>query len=75
MISENQIRDMTERFLRWKLPSDFNPDNGISAKRPNYAPTVAWEPVGTNLLTYAQAYEMICFVIGRERTEEQDDGK
>lgn len=50
---------MVDRFLSWKLPSDFNPDNGISAVRPNYAPSVQWEPVGTNLLTYTQAEAMV----------------
>jgi hypothetical protein len=63
MIDDAQIKRMTERFLQWKLPSDFAPDNGISANRPNYAPNVVWEPVGTNLLTYTQAEAMVRFML------------
>lgn len=58
-MSDDQIKYMTERFLCWKLPENFNPDNGISAKRPNYAPNVAWEPTGTNLFDYTQAEAMV----------------
>jgi hypothetical protein len=58
-ISEEQIKHMTERFLSWKLPADFNPDCGISAQRPNYGPNVVWEPMGTNLLDYTQAEAMV----------------
>lgn len=66
-MTEDQIKRMTERFLMWKLPADFNPDNGISAKRPNYAPNVTWEPTGTNLLDYTQAEAMVRHMV-------EDDG-
>lgn len=54
-----QVKSMVERFLSWKLPANFNPDNGISATRPNYAPNIAWEPTGTNLFDYTQAEAMV----------------
>jgi hypothetical protein len=40
-MTDAQIKHMTERFLGWKLPENFNPDGGISAARPNYGPDVA----------------------------------
>lgn len=56
------IKHMTERFLSWKLPANFAPDNGISfdpiANR-GYQFESRREPVGTNLLTYAQAEAMV----------------
>src|SRR6185312_11455287 len=56
--AEELVKRMVNRFLNWKLPADFHPDNGISCQRPNYGPNVAWEPVGTNLLSYTQAETM-----------------
>ena len=58
-MTDDQIKHMVDRFLTWRLPTDFHPDNGISVTRPNYAPGVAWEPVGTNLLTATQAEAMV----------------
>lgn len=58
-MSDAQIKHMVDRFLAWKLPEDFSPDNGISATRPNYGAGVLWEPAGTNLLNATQAEEMI----------------
>lgn len=58
-LSADQVEHMVQRFLRWKLPENFNPDNGISAERPNYGPGVQWEPTGTNLLDYDQAKAMV----------------
>lgn len=60
------IKYMTERFLAWKLPDDFNPDAGIS-----FTPTfndhlpvpMRHEPFGTNLLNYAQAEAMVRHLI------------
>lgn len=55
------VKEMTNRFLCWKLPQDFHPDAGIS-----FVPThfqkgenadLHW-PVGTNLLTANQAQAM-----------------
>ena len=59
MLTEAQIKYMAERFLGWKLPADFNPDGGITAKRPNYGPNVIWELSGTNLFDYTQALGMV----------------
>jgi len=62
MVSDLQIKHMTERFLCWKLPADFHPDAGISFT-PDYNVGTAFpmrhEPVGTNLLCYTQAEAMV----------------
>lgn len=61
-MTEDQIKHMAERFLAWKLPSDFRPDGGISFE-PIASKGTEFEflraPVGTNLLTYTQAVEMV----------------
>jgi hypothetical protein len=64
-VSEDQVKHMVDRFLMWKLPADFSPDNGIS-----FDSVVSYfgspekrqqkrEPVGTNLLTATQAEAMV----------------
>jgi len=58
-MNKAQIKHMVDRFLAWRLPDNFNPDNGITAVRPNYAPEVSWEPTGTNLLDAMQAEAMV----------------
>lgn len=58
------VKEIINRFLQWKLPVDFNPDDGISAKRPNYAENVEWSPTGTNLLSYTQAEVMVRHILG-----------
>ncbi len=66
-MTDDQIKHMVQRFLMWKLPENFNPDNGISFQ-PEF--NVEWnakqgkppqrhEPVGTNLLDYTQAEVMV----------------
>jgi hypothetical protein len=62
-MTDEQIDHLVNRFMSWKLPADFNPDGGISAVRPNYAPGVLWEPVGTNLLNYHQAKAMVLHML------------
>jgi len=62
-MTEAQIKHMVDRFLGWRLPKDFSPDNGISAKRPNYAPEVEWTPSGTNLFDARQATEMVRYML------------
>jgi len=61
-MTDEQIKQMTERFLSWKLPEDFQPDAGISFK-PTFNEHTQWpmrhEPSGTNLLSYTQAEAMI----------------
>ena len=59
---EDQIKYMAERFLGWRLPENFDPDAGISYKRPNYAPEVNAKPCGTNLLNAAQAEAMVRYL-------------
>jgi len=59
MFTDAQIKHMVDRFLAWRLPPDFDPDNGINYKRPNYSPEVDATPVGTNLLTATQAEAMV----------------
>jgi hypothetical protein len=62
-MTEDQIKHMVDRFLSWPLPKDFAPDNGISAKRPNYSPDVEWTPSGTNLFDAQQATEMVRYML------------
>jgi hypothetical protein len=61
-MTNEQIKHMTERFLSWKLPADFNPDAGITFD-PIYNRGTAFEmrhkPTGTNLFTYTQAEVMV----------------
>lgn len=45
---------MISKFLKWKLPTDFYPDGGIS-----YKPLEGHIPTGTNLLNYPQAKVML----------------
>ena len=58
MTHEQLVNEMVNRFLGWKLPSDFSPDGGISFDK-NYNPT------GTNLLNATQAKAMFEYVIGQ----------
>lgn len=65
-MTEDQIKYMVERFLMWKLPTPWNPDNGISYARPNYHPAIPEEqtrPVGTNLFDADQAAAMVRHMI------------
>ena len=61
-MTDDQIKHMVNRFLSWPLPNPWHPDNGISAVRPNYAPNVPWEPVGTNLFDASQAEAMVRYM-------------
>lgn len=53
--------EMVNRFLTWYLPWDFAPDGGVSFAPVNHL--TSW-PVGTNLLTAAQARQMLEHVFG-----------
>lgn len=60
---DQQVKHMVERFLRWRLPENFNPDCGITFKaiyneHSPFGPSKA-EPVGTNLFDYIQAEAMV----------------
>lgn len=64
-MTDEQIKQMVERFLQWRLPENFNPDNGISFKSPFSDEPMRsrhW-PVGTNLLDYSQAEAMVRHMI------------
>jgi hypothetical protein len=57
---------MVERFLRWRLPENFNPDGGISFKpmfNEHTAHPMKAEPVGTNLFDFTQAEGMIRYMV------------
>jgi hypothetical protein len=56
--------DMVSRFLTWRLPDDFSPDCGVSFARVHPNGVTRYEPVGTNLLTAAQAKAMLEHVLG-----------
>lgn len=55
-MTEAQIKYMTDRFLGWYLPKDFNPDAGISYKPGN---PLHPGPSGTNLFHAGQAEAMV----------------
>lgn len=61
-----EVDAMVNRFLGWPLPKTFTPDCGISftpLAHPN-----GW-PVGTNLLTAAEAREMFEYVLNGSTAE------
>lgn len=67
MTIEELIKQITNRFLGWKLPDDFSPDAGISFKRDFNEGTkypMKHEPIGTNLFTAVQTEEMIRYILG-----------
>jgi hypothetical protein len=57
------INNAVDKFLGWRLPKDFAPDNGISYKsesdydHPVYGRN-PYNPTGTNLFTAEQARKM-----------------
>lgn len=64
-MTEDQIKHMAERFLRWKLPENFSPDAGISFKPTfnDHLPTpMRNNPSGTNLFNYGQALAMVRYM-------------
>jgi hypothetical protein len=65
------IERLTQRFLGWKLPANFNPDGGISfdpIANKGYAFESRREPVGTNLLDADQARQMFEYLLAVETT-------
>lgn len=61
-MTEEQIKHMVGRFLRWQLPESFNPDGGISFKKTfneHTAHPMKHEPTGTNLFDAGQAEAMV----------------
>lgn len=68
-MTDEQIKQMAQQFLSWKLPGDFHPDGGISFERADREPGSAWWPTGTNLLTYNQALAMVQHMVAALRLE------
>lgn len=72
---EYDKKRMVDRFLGWKLPSEFHPDAGISFQREYNVeynarrglPPAISEPVGTNLFDADQAEEMIDYITGDDK--------
>jgi len=65
-MNEKQIKYMVDRFLGWKLPENFHPDNGISFKptfNDHLDPPHRHNPVGTNLFDIIQTEEMILYLL------------
>jgi len=64
-MTDDQIKHMVDRFLRWRLPDDFCPDAGISFE-PDYnehtAHPMKHEPTGTNLFDATQAEAMVRYM-------------
>lgn len=57
------IDEMVNRFLGWKLPSDFSPDCGIKFDKHPMSPIFNYEPTGTNLFNSEQARQMFAYVL------------
>jgi hypothetical protein len=65
-MTEDQIKHLVNRFLGWKIPSNFNPDNGISFEATAGAGgphPFTREPSGTNLFDATQADAMVRYMI------------
>ena len=56
-MNEKHIAMAVNRFLGWKLPKDFYPDNGISFDK-KYEHDSIHYPIGTNLFNEDQAKAM-----------------
>jgi hypothetical protein len=67
--AQTSIDEMVDRFLSWRLPNRFSPDNYISFDRERAERMrddtngLSW-PMGTNLLTADEAKQMLKHVIG-----------
>jgi hypothetical protein len=61
-MTDDQIKHMVERFLSWRLPENFHPDDGISFE-PLFNVGTPHEmrhtPSGTNLFDADQADAMV----------------
>lgn len=65
-MTKEQIDHMVNRFLAWRLPTNFNPDGGITFEPIGSKGTpyeYQREPVGTNVLTATQAEAMVRHMI------------
>jgi hypothetical protein len=70
-MTDDQIKHMVNRFLRWRLPENFQPDAGISFNpeynieynRERYLAPSRHQPSGTNLFNAAQAEAMVRYMV------------
>lgn len=73
---DDGVKVMVDRFLRWKLPTDFNPDGGIGFT-PGYENGTPeggkFEPTGTNLFDARQATEMVRAMLNLDAPGKEDD--
>lgn len=65
-MTEDQIKHMVNRFLGWKIPLPFRPDNGISfepvgSKGTQYE--FQRDPSGTNLFSATEADAMVRYML------------
>lgn len=67
-MTDEQIKHLVNRFLGWRLPEYFRPDNGISFKQVIYQgmseenQAAQW-PTGTNLFDASQADAMVRYML------------
>lgn len=66
-LADEQIKHMVDRFLSWRLPENFNPDEGIhfdaDAAKKLDPRNHRYEPYGTNLLDATQADAMVRYMV------------
>lgn len=75
-MTEEQIKYMRDRFLAWKLPANFNPDDGISfdpISNKGHSFERRREPTGTNLFNADQADAMVRHLVDGMPGEEGDE--
>lgn len=65
------IKQAVNRFLGWKLPSDFNPDGNINFYR-QYEYNSPYYPIGTNLFTAEQAKAMFEYCLSAYKPQADD---
>lgn len=61
--TDDQIKHIVDRFLGWRVPSDFNPDAGIAYTPARQLPGIDRRPYGTNLLDAQQAEAMVRYIV------------
>ena len=65
-MTDDQIKAIVNRFLMWKLPHDFSPDDGISfdlISNQGSQYERRREPTGTNLFNASQAEAMVRYML------------
>ena len=71
------IKHMVDRFLRWRLPEDFNPDCGIhfdaEAARKINPRSHRYEPIGTNLFDATQTEAMVRYMVDGLQEAHEDE--